>query len=244
MATERKGSDLGARLREARERKGLTLRQIANDTKITLSFLEALERNDISRLPGGIFSRSFVRSFAAQVGLDVEQAVEDFVSQFPTETVTVGHKASSKTEEMETFESDRKVASTVLWMIGVSIPLAALVLYLGFSGRLTSRRPSVQPSGSESASPAASPGPLKVEIAATRACTLTVTLDGQSTIDVPLVPGARRTFDVASDLDLTFSDSGGVEWSINGRPGRPLGSSGPVTVHLTTGNYEEFLGSR
>ena len=44
------------RLREARERRGLSLRQISNATKIAMLTLEALERNDIARLPGGIFT--------------------------------------------------------------------------------------------------------------------------------------------------------------------------------------------
>ena len=54
--------DFGTRLKHAREERGVSLRQIADSTKISVGFLEALERNDIGRLPGGIFSRSFVRS--------------------------------------------------------------------------------------------------------------------------------------------------------------------------------------
>jgi cytoskeleton protein RodZ len=53
--------DFGTYLREARERRGVSLGQIAAATKISLSTLEALERNDISRLPGG-FTRAFVRA--------------------------------------------------------------------------------------------------------------------------------------------------------------------------------------
>ena len=71
MPTDRKaGGDFGARLREARERKGVSLRHIAESTRISVGILEALERNEISRLPGGIFSRAFVRAYALEVGLD------------------------------------------------------------------------------------------------------------------------------------------------------------------------------
>ena len=73
----------GERLRTARERRGLTLRQIADSTKISVAILEALERDDPSRLPGGIFSRSFVRSFAAEVGLDPEEELREFERAFP-----------------------------------------------------------------------------------------------------------------------------------------------------------------
>ena len=83
-------SDFGARMRGAREQRGVSLREIVATTKLSVSALEALERNDISRLPGGIFSRAFVRSYAAEIGVDPEQAVREFISQFPHESVTAG----------------------------------------------------------------------------------------------------------------------------------------------------------
>ena len=75
MPSERTSGDFGARLRDARERRGVSLRQIANATKISVAVLEALERNDISKLPGGIFGRAFVRSYAIEVGLDPEATI-------------------------------------------------------------------------------------------------------------------------------------------------------------------------
>ena len=50
-----------------------------------IASLEALERNDPSRLPGGIFARAFVRSYAAEVGLDPEATVREFVERFDIE---------------------------------------------------------------------------------------------------------------------------------------------------------------
>lgn len=75
--------DFGTRLRTAREERGVTLRDIAQHTKISVGTLEALERNDASRLPGGIFSRSYVRSYALEVGLDADRTVREFVETFP-----------------------------------------------------------------------------------------------------------------------------------------------------------------
>jgi len=89
-AISRADGDFGARMRQAREQRGVTLRQIAEATKISVSALEALERNDISRLPGGIFSRAFVRSYAAEIGVDPEQTVREFLAQFPHDSVTAG----------------------------------------------------------------------------------------------------------------------------------------------------------
>lgn len=82
--------DFGSRMRHAREQRGVSLRQIAEATKISVSALEALERNEISRLPGGIFSRAFVRSYAAEIGVDPEQTVREFLAQFPHDSVTAG----------------------------------------------------------------------------------------------------------------------------------------------------------
>ncbi len=82
--------DFGTRMKDAREKRGVSLREIADSTKISVGFLEALERNDIGRLPGGIFSRSFVRSYALEIGVDPEQAVRDFIVQFPDDSVTAG----------------------------------------------------------------------------------------------------------------------------------------------------------
>ena len=82
--------DFGMKMRRHREERGVTLRQIADATKLSVGALEALERNEISRLPGGIYSRAFVRSYALEIGLDPEQTVRDFMAQFPHESVTVG----------------------------------------------------------------------------------------------------------------------------------------------------------
>src|SRR5215467_4854106 len=102
---ERITVDFGGKLREARERKGVSLRQIAAATKISVAVLEALERNDISRLPGGIFGRAFVRSYAVEVGLDPEETIQDFVAQFPHDSITAGHATSEQVEDHQAVES-------------------------------------------------------------------------------------------------------------------------------------------
>lgn len=77
-------------MKRIREERGVALRDIAETTKISVSALEALERNDISRLPGGIFSRGFVRAYAEQIGADPEKAVREFITRFPHDSVTDG----------------------------------------------------------------------------------------------------------------------------------------------------------
>ena len=86
--------DLGAWLRRERERAGVTLDTIATRTKVARTLLEALERNDVSRWPGGIFRRAFVRGYANQVGLDPDYVVALFVRAFPEETSSAAGSGS------------------------------------------------------------------------------------------------------------------------------------------------------
>jgi transcriptional regulator with XRE-family HTH domain len=73
----------GSRLRHERERRQIALKSIAESTKIGIPLLEALERDDVSRWPSGIFRKSFVKSYAMAVGLDPEPIVREFVERHP-----------------------------------------------------------------------------------------------------------------------------------------------------------------
>ena len=73
----------GSRLRYERERRQIALKSIAESTKIGVTLLEGLERDDVSRWPSGIFRKSFVRSYAMAVGLDPEPIVREFVERHP-----------------------------------------------------------------------------------------------------------------------------------------------------------------
>jgi len=82
-------STFGPRLRQERERRHISLKSIAENTKISRSLLEALERDDVSRWPAGIFRRSFVRSYATAIGLDPEDILREFNERFPDPTQPV-----------------------------------------------------------------------------------------------------------------------------------------------------------
>jgi cytoskeletal protein RodZ len=66
-------NSIGERLRQERLRLGLDLNQIAELTKIAPLMLEAIEADDLDRLPGSFFARSFVRQYAQALGLDEEE---------------------------------------------------------------------------------------------------------------------------------------------------------------------------
>jgi transcriptional regulator with XRE-family HTH domain len=70
-------------LQAARERKGITLAQIASTTKIPAYMFAALERNDLRRWPKGLFRRSFFKDYVRAIGLPVAETCEEFVRLFP-----------------------------------------------------------------------------------------------------------------------------------------------------------------
>ncbi len=131
-AVNRSDADFGARMRQAREQRGVTLRQIADATKISVSQLEALERNDISRLPGGIFSRAFVRSYAAEIGVDPEQTVRDFLSQFPHDSINLG---SPHVIVDELGPGIRRLHPRALMLLGTVVLVVAAILLWSLSFR-------------------------------------------------------------------------------------------------------------
>jgi transcriptional regulator with XRE-family HTH domain len=73
----------GPNLRRLRIQKGVSLEQLAEMTKVSATMWAALERNDFSRWPNGIYARSYVRDYATAIGADPESTVDDFCRWFP-----------------------------------------------------------------------------------------------------------------------------------------------------------------
>lgn len=124
-------SDFGGKLRQARERRGISLRQIAIRTKISVVALEALERNDISRLPGGVFSRSFVRSYAIEVGLEPDETVRQFLERYRDEPPPDRLPVVEIPPEEIAFEASKQRAARVfLAAIALLLVIAAVIVYV------------------------------------------------------------------------------------------------------------------
>ncbi len=77
----------GSRLRSHRERRGISLRTIAESTKIKHSLLESLERGDVSQWPRGLFRRAYLRDYANAVGLASEPLLAEFLQLFPEDGI-------------------------------------------------------------------------------------------------------------------------------------------------------------
>ena len=76
-------STFGTRLRLQREEQQISLAAISEQTKIKLSLLEGLERDDVSRWPTGIFRRSYFRAYARAIGLEPDRMLNEFQERYP-----------------------------------------------------------------------------------------------------------------------------------------------------------------
>ncbi|OFW06858.1 MAG: hypothetical protein A3H96_14440 [Acidobacteria bacterium RIFCSPLOWO2_02_FULL_67_36] len=261
-------ADFGSKLREARERRGISLRQIADSTKIAASALEALERNDVSKLPGGIFSRAFVRSYATAVGLDPELMVKEFLERFQAEPAAAVPKPAAITEEESNFESQQRMAAVVLTIVLISLPIAAAILYFSLRARrvegIPAAAPVIQEGARATVPPAPAPEPVVsvpasaaatgasdsatspqvmiVELHPTGVCWISVTVDGARVLARVMQPGEKTTLRVSQAAVIEVGDAGAFAFSIDGKPARPLGGSGEVkTVRITRETAGQFL---
>jgi transcriptional regulator with XRE-family HTH domain len=102
MVSDRRG--LGERLKRQRERRGITLQQISQNTKVPVSLFAGLEAGDCSRWPAGLYARAYLRAYADAIGLNADETVEEFVGAF-------GHKI--KAEGIDAPQSNARAANAL-----------------------------------------------------------------------------------------------------------------------------------
>jgi len=230
----------GDNLRRERELRGISLREIADATKISVRFLQALESDRIDVLPGGLFRRTFVRQYAKQVGLDPERMVAEFLYAHGEET-------------SETVETRRRfsVPQGALSALG----LLLLVVWLGyplargaredeaatFTPATTVPREYVYPPAAPTPEPLAQPAAANAEpsadgltlsLSAQQACWVQVTVDGQTVLNRVLAAGENETLAAEGEIVLSVGNAGGVSFRVNDRPGVALGKSGEVKKNI------------
>ncbi len=253
-------NDFGGKLRLAREQRGISLRQISAATKISIAALEALERNDLSRLPGGIFSRSFVRSYASEVGLDPDETVHEFLDRFQSSPSMAIPTPATASEAESAFDAQQRVAAVVLKAVLITVPLVVLILYFTMRVRtppsVTSTPPSPPPAsanapgpGTASSAVAPTPAPvatsgaarpsgvdnaLSFDIATTGDCWVKIIADGKVTVARLMHAGDKERQEVREKAVIQVGNAGAFTFSINGRPARPLGPSGSVRTAIIT----------
>lgn len=257
--------DFGAELREARERKGITLRQISGITRISMRALEALERNDVSRLPGGIFTRGIIRSYSQEVGLDPDQTTRDFLTQFPTEAEPYSPQVAE-----DSFESRQRIAAALVGIVILAVVIGgASLLYFSLRGGRASRAAAIpaaadqQPAPTSGAAPRtnapaipapgnangrvppANPESLTLVVSPRAQCWVALTADGQKQFGRVLAAGDRETAQARNDLVVEVGDAAVFQYSINDFPGKTLGVSGQVvTLRINRQNYRSYLAAQ
>jgi cytoskeleton protein RodZ len=239
--------DLGTGLRRAREQSGLTLRQIADATKLSVRNLSALENNRIDQMPGGIYRRAIVRTYAAHVGLDPEKTLRAFLAQHPDDVPTwadlVPPEAASRRGALHTFIS----------VMGALVPILAGVFYFSLSARgsdapqhivdVMPRREVVH----ASIIPAALSTPpsydaMAMMLSVSAPTLLQIVADGREVAAREFAPGEVIRLSLGSDVVLVGDNAGAVHFSINGRAGRTLGDEGtPLTARISRDDYENWL---
>jgi cytoskeleton protein RodZ len=118
---------IGEQLRLTREERGIPLREISDETRISIHYLEAIESNDYKRLPGGIFNRSFVRAYARCIGYDEKEAVEGY-SRYMREKGESGDDVATTPHQSKVYTDAPATRSPILTVVLAIIILGILTL--------------------------------------------------------------------------------------------------------------------
>jgi cytoskeletal protein RodZ len=234
--------DFGASLKLAREQSGRSLRQMADATKLSVRAFEALERNRIDQLPGGIYRRSIVRAYASEAGLDPERTLRVFLSIYPDDVPTAVQMTAAP-------EVKRSVFSGLFGFLGALVPVLAGVFYFTHAvGQPTAADPLDPPVASarltsDDASLAAyEQSPVMLTLSISSHAYLEILAGGRPVLAREVEPGETLRVELSTDVTLNGTDANAVQFSINGRAGRSLGAAGePLAVRIDRETYEDWL---
>jgi len=129
-------ASLGAKLKQEREERNVTLDEISRSTKIGTRMLRALEEEHFDQLPGGIFNKGFIRAYAHFLGLDEEQAIVDYLAA--TGTSQPGKQPGSDESQVAELRAQVELRGREESPAAAGLPwgmfaVALLVLALGFA---------------------------------------------------------------------------------------------------------------
>jgi cytoskeleton protein RodZ len=228
----------GENLRRERELRGIELREMAEATKISIRFLQALEQDRVDILPGGMFQRAFVRQYARYLGLDPERLVAEFVYAHGGEPVPVKDTRS-------TLHVDQGPPRGLI-LLGITLALLGLVGWKvhGYVTRAPQAAPASvtpappattfaqdrvypPPSGTAAAAPRAA-GTFVVNVLARRDSWVQAKVDGTTVLNRVLKEGESQRLESRQEVLLSVGDAGGVAVTLNDTPLAPLGLDGEV----------------
>jgi cytoskeletal protein RodZ len=245
----------------------MSLQQLSRITKISPRVLQVIEASDESRLPARVFTRSFVRSYALEVGLDPDDIVQRYFEQFAVPEPEMPAAIARAPEPPLAAPDDaigrsparvlqgRFGTATVLTLVAVAILALAAQSRERPNANAPAPRPPVAAAGLAPAAAAAQPVPvatagstpapadaLHLAIAATGPCWVQATSEGTQLFGGLLNAGDRRTVDAPSEVMLRVGDPSTFTFTINGRPAGIAGTPAQaITVRITRDNYTQFL---
>ena len=241
--------ELGERFRAAREGRGLSLSEVAEQIRIRSVYLSAIEDENWAAIGAPVYVRGFLRTYARFLGLEPEEMVAEFNAQAPTpQPPPPPHPTPSSAEYLGTDRPAR--TSPMLWIAGlVAVVLVAFVFYnelqlhehkarapvAAVPSELPSNVPANGPgvmAGLPSMGPPASPGPgadgpHSLEVTISSPSWLRVTVDGNVSMEGTFPAGTVKRFHGKSAV-LRIGNAGGVKVSVDGKNLGKMGSSGDV----------------
>ncbi len=260
---------LGEKLRQAREAGGITISEVAEQTRIAPLYLECIENNDYRTLPGGIFNKGFVKSFAKYVGVDEQEALQDYAN-------LLGNQDQQIVDEPKTYRSqvltDDRASSSMLPTIVFAVIILGLMTWGILSlvnyiqqnpNQLASENATNTNANLANASPTTDLNSLNTDTAATqdssslsgtkiefksltRPVSLTSTMDGTRTSSL-VSPDNPKVFEPKQNLRLVYSKSQtqNVQMIINGKqislPPKPLDTRRSVVeLDITNENIKQI----
>jgi len=232
--------DLGTSLRNAREQAGFSVDELAARTRIPAKTLRAIEENHFDRVPSGIFVRSFIRTYANEVGVDPVGAIAGFraMTEPVVEPPDMPKEPAERIPTPSTAFQPELVMSRPSWgYVGVvAVLLVALIVINRYTGS------SNRPAGEDSLAAASAEAPLPVgtsgdgihiEMRAQGPCWVRAVVDGQIAFARVLQAGETQTVSGQRDVVMRIGDPAALSYSINGQPGESLGAAQvPVTVRF------------
>jgi cytoskeletal protein RodZ len=245
----------GESLKREREMRAVTLDEISAATRIATRFLRAIENEEWSELPGGVFNRGFVRAVARYLGLDEENIVAEYnsaIDERPSVPVWTGSPPAVTPQQ-----------PWLAWIIAAILVIALLAAgwfgterFLGW--RATKRAAETPAAGADSADTSANlppetsadpsvsgnfaapannqtaPEPFQLKIEASTQTEVTIVADRDVVFDRTMMAGETHSYWAADHFQISAKDAGAVHLKLNGKTVPPFGSSGqPVKITLT-----------
>ena len=211
----------GGWLRRQRELRQVSLREIADVTKISIRYLEALEENRFDVLPALVFAKGFLREYARYVGLDPDEVVNTYLT---------AQREAQPEEEDEHWKAQHK-RSSLEWTSGLLLALAvvvvlalvALVAFYAERSRDAAPPPAIATPSVAAMLPPALPvattprAPLVVTMDFAEDCWVEATVDGQRRLSELHVQGESLMLEADELVVLTLGNARAVRIEVNGR---------------------------